>query len=156
MILVRYTPEYNDEKYHHSSRNVIISSEMLPDQGGNMSKKILTVDDSPSVRKMVEFSLKSKGYLMGSAGDGQEALDRMAEEHFDAIILDVNMPRMNGLEFLEKIKSDSAFASVPVIMLTTEGQDEDRDKAISLGATDYIVKPFKPSQLLTLLDAILS
>lgn len=121
-----------------------------------MSKKILTVDDSPSVRKMVEFSLKSKGYQMGAAGDGQEALERMAEEQFDAIILDVNMPRMNGLEFLEKVKSNSAFASVPVIMLTTEGQDEDRDKAMSLGATDYIVKPFKPSQLLTLLDTILS
>jgi len=121
-----------------------------------MNKKILTVDDSPSVRKMVEFSLKTKGYLMGSAGDGQEALERMAEEHYDAIILDVNMPRMNGLEFLEKVKSDNTFAAIPVIMLTTEGQDDDRDKAMSLGATDYIVKPFKPSQLLDLLDSILS
>lgn len=121
-----------------------------------MSKKILTVDDSASVRKMVEFSLKSKGYVMGAAGDGQEALERLAEDRYDAVILDVNMPRMNGLEFLEKMKSDSSFAAIPVIMLTTEGQDEDRDKAMSLGATDYIVKPFKPSQLLELLDNILS
>lgn len=121
-----------------------------------MSKKILTVDDSPSVRKMVEFSLKSKGYAMGAAGDGQEALDRLSEDRYDAIILDVNMPRMNGLEFLEKIKSDADHASIPVIMLTTEGQDEDRDRAMSLGAADYIVKPFKPTQLLSLLDAILA
>lgn len=120
-----------------------------------MSKKVLTVDDSPSVRKMVEFSLKSKGYVMGSAGDGQEALDLLAQEHFDAIVLDVNMPRMNGLEFLEKRLENDEFAAIPVIMLTTEGQDEDRDKAISLGATAYIVKPFKPSQLLELLEEFL-
>ena len=120
-----------------------------------MSKKVLTVDDSPSVRKMVEFSLKSKGYVMGSAGDGMEALDQLGQEEFDAIILDVNMPRMNGLEFLEKVKNDENFAGIPVIMLTTEGQDEDRDKAMALGATAYIVKPFKPTQLLNLLDDIL-
>jgi two-component system chemotaxis response regulator CheY len=120
-----------------------------------MSKKILTVDDSPSVRKMVEFSLKSKGYAMGSAGDGLEALDLLSQEPFDAIILDVNMPRMNGLEFLEKRLENDQIAAIPVIMLTTEGQDEDRDKAISLGATAYIVKPFKPSQLLDLLEEFL-
>jgi len=120
-----------------------------------MSKKIITVDDSPSVRKMVEFSLKSKGYVMGSAGDGIEALELMRQEPFDAVILDVNMPRMNGLEFLENIKNDENFAAIPVIMLTTEGQDEDRDKAMALGASAYIVKPFKPTQLLSLLEEIL-
>ncbi|HBI14155.1 MAG TPA: hypothetical protein DDY20_01305 [Desulfobulbaceae bacterium] len=120
-----------------------------------MSKRIITVDDSPSVRKMVEFSLKSKGYVMGSAGDGVEALELLRQEPFDAIILDVNMPRMNGLEFLENIKNDENLAAIPVIMLTTEGQDEDRDKAMALGATAYIVKPFKPTQLLSLLEEIL-
>jgi two-component system chemotaxis response regulator CheY len=120
-----------------------------------MSKRIITVDDSPSVRKMVEFSLKSKGYVMGSAGDGIEALELMRQEPFDAVILDVNMPRMNGLEFLENIKNDENFTAIPVIMLTTEGQDEDRDKAMALGATAYIVKPFKPTQLLSLLEEIL-
>jgi len=120
-----------------------------------MSKKILTVDDSPSVRKMVEFSLKSKGYTMGAAGDGLEALELLSQEPYDAIILDVNMPRMNGLEFLEKRLEVDEIADIPVIMLTTEGQDEDRDKAISLGATAYIIKPFKPSQLLELLEEFL-
>ncbi len=120
-----------------------------------MSKRIITVDDSPSVRKMVEFSLKSKGYVMGSASDGIEALELMRQEPFDAVILDVNMPRMNGLEFLENIKHDENLAAIPVIMLTTEGQDEDRDKAMALGATAYIVKPFKPTQLLSLLEEIL-
>ena len=119
-----------------------------------MSKKILTVDDSPSVRKMVEFTLKSKGFVMGAAGDGQEALELLAQEQFDAIILDINMPRMIGLEFLETIKTDAASAAIPVIMLTTEGQDGDKDKAMALGATAYIVKPFKPSELLSLVQQV--
>ncbi|MEW6671283.1 MAG: response regulator [Thermodesulfobacteriota bacterium] len=120
-----------------------------------MAKKVLTVDDSPSVRKLVEFTLKAKGFGVNSAGNGLEALELMAKERFDAVILDINMPQMNGLEFLQKIRADNTFAAIPVIMLTTEGQDEDKDKAISLGATAYIVKPFKPTQLLGLLEKIL-
>ena len=120
-----------------------------------MTKKLLTVDDSPSVCKLVEFSLKAKGFQVSSAKNGIEALKLMSEAQFDAIILDINMPLMNGLEFLQKIKSDEGFSSIPVVMLTTEGQDEDKDKAISLGATAYIVKPFKPTQLLSLLERIL-
>ncbi|MDY6972639.1 MAG: response regulator [Thermodesulfobacteriota bacterium] len=120
-----------------------------------MKKSILSVDDSPSVRKLVEFTLKSKDFQVTSAEDGQEALEFMAEEHFDAIILDINMPRMNGLKFLQKIRSDDDHASIPVIMLTTEGQEEDREKAMALGATAYIVKPFKPTQLLSILGKIL-
>jgi two-component system chemotaxis response regulator CheY len=121
-----------------------------------MSKKLLTVDDSPSVRKMVQFTLQAKGFKVGSAADGQEALELLANESFDGIILDINMPRMNGLEFLKKIRSEEQYAKIPVIMLTTEGQDEDKDKAVSLGATAYIVKPFKPTQLLGLLERIFS
>jgi len=120
-----------------------------------MKKKILSVDDSPSVRKLVEFTLKSKDFQVASAEDGQEALEFMAKEQFDAIILDINMPRMNGLEFLQKIRSDDAYASIPVIMLTTEGQEEDRGCAMALGATAYIVKPFKPTQLLAVLGKTL-
>ena len=120
-----------------------------------MSRKMLTVDDSPSVRKLVKFTLKAKGYEVGSAGDGLEALDLLKQEVFDAIILDINMPRMNGLEFLHTIKANDQFAGMPVIMLTTEGQDEDKDKAVALGATAYMVKPFKPTHLLALLEKIL-
>ena len=120
-----------------------------------MSKKILTVDDSPSVRKMVQFTLQAKGFRVGSSADGQEALQLLETEEFDGIILDINMPRMNGLEFLKIFRSLEKYSDVPVIMLTTEGQDEDKDLAISLGATAYIVKPFKPTQLLGLLERIL-
>ena len=121
---------------------------------GTMKKRMLVVDDSPSVRKLVEFTLKAKGFQVASAGDGQEALELTAKEQFDAIILDINMPRMNGFEFLQKMRADDAYASIPIIMLTTEGQDEDKDKAVALGATAYIVKPFKPIQLLGFIEKI--
>jgi two-component system chemotaxis response regulator CheY len=120
-----------------------------------MSRKMLTVDDSPSVRKLVKFTLKAKGFEVNSAGDGVEALELVKQQDFDAIILDINMPRMNGLEFLKHLKASEQFASIPVIMLTTEGQDDDKDKAVALGATAYMVKPFKPTQLLTLIEKII-
>lgn len=120
-----------------------------------MKKNILSIDDSPSVRKLVQFTLKSKGYQVTSACDGQEGLEIMENEPVDAIILDINMPRMDGLEFLQKIRPIDAYAAIPVIMLTTEGQEEDKDRALELGATAYIVKPFKPSQLITLVEKTL-
>lgn len=121
-----------------------------------MKKNILAIDDSPSVRKLVEFTLKSKGFQVASAKDGQEALELMAKEQFDAIVLDINMPRMDGLEFLQTMRPNDAYASIPVIVLTTEGLEADRDRAMELGATAYIIKPFKPTQLLSLVDKMLA
>jgi len=121
-----------------------------------MPKRILVADDSPSIRKLVEFTLKSKGIQQSSAEDGREALELLAKGRFDAIVLDINMPRMDGFELLKTIKADDAYASIPVIMLTTEGQEEDRQKAMDLGANEYIVKPFKPTQLLQLVEKVLA
>ena len=121
-----------------------------------MTKKILAVDDSPSVRKLVEFSLKRGGFLVTTAQDGQEALDIVVREVFDAVILDVNMPPLDGFEFLRRIKSNDSLASIPVIMLTTEGHDMDKERARELGATAYLVKPFKPTMLLELMNEVLS
>jgi len=118
-------------------------------------KKIIAVDDSSSIRKLVKFSLKTIGYQVILAENGQEALECLAKDAVDAIILDINMPRMDGFEFLKKIKADEVYASIPVIMLTTEGQDEDKEKSIRLGAHDYIVKPFKPSELLNIVEKTL-
>ncbi len=121
-----------------------------------IKKKILSVDDSPGVRKLVEFTLKSKGFQVVSAADGREAMDIMAHEQFDAIILDINMPRMDGIEFLRESKRGDAHAPIPVIVLTTDGLEGDRDRAMELGARAYIVKPFKPSHLLRLVDEVLA
>lgn len=121
-----------------------------------MTKKILAVDDSPSVRKLVEFSLKRGGFLVTTAQDGQEALDIIVRDVFDAVILDVNMPRLDGFEFLRRIKANDSLAPIPVIMLTTEGHDMDKERARELGATAYLVKPFKPTMLLELMNEVLS
>lgn len=114
-----------------------------------MTAKILTVDDSISVRKMIEFALKSKGHTVVAAADGQEGYEILQHgERFDLAILDINMPRMDGLTLLKHIRSRAEWNRLPVLMLTTEGQEADRDEAVTLGATDYMVKPFKPTDLL--------
>jgi two-component system chemotaxis response regulator CheY len=121
-----------------------------------MNKRILAVDDSPSVRKLVEFSLKAKGYLVSTAENGQEALEMLQQVKFDGIILDINMPRMDGFEFLRMVRGDGRLAAIPVLMLTTEGQDGDKVKAMNLGATAYLVKPFKPTEILVAIETMLS
>ncbi len=114
-----------------------------------MTEKILTVDDSMSVRKMIEFALKSKGYVVSGASDGQEGLEILERgERFDLVVLDINMPRMDGLTLLKTVRGRPNWSRLPILMLTTEGQDTDRDQALSLGASDYMVKPFKPTELI--------
>lgn len=114
-----------------------------------MPEKILTVDDSTSVRKMIEFALKSKGYVVSAAVDGQEGLEILERgDRFDLVVLDINMPRMDGLTLLKTVRARPNWGRLPILMLTTEGQDADRDQALSLGASDYMVKPFRPTELI--------
>jgi two-component system, chemotaxis family, chemotaxis protein CheY len=114
-----------------------------------MAAKILIVDDSISIRKMVEFALKSRKYAVRAAVDGQEGLEMLESgEHFDMVILDINMPRMDGLTLLHTMRQKTEWLQIPVLILTTEGEESDRDQAIRSGATDYRVKPFKPAELL--------
>lgn len=122
------------------------------------SGTVLIVDDSPTFRTMVSFALKKIANFSGElqAGDGLEALDALAKNSVDIIICDVNMPNMNGLEFLKNIKSDEKLKAVPVIMLTTEGKEEDRDRAVRMGADAYLNKPFKPQALKAEIDRLLS
>lgn len=108
---------------------------------------ILIVDDSSSIRKMVQFILQSKGYKTAVAFDGQDAMEKMAKNRFKLIVCDINMPRLDGFELLRRIRGDDDLAAIPVIILTTEDQEMDRQKARSLGANAYISKPFKPAEL---------
>ena len=110
--------------------------------------RILAVDDSPSVRKMVEAALRSARHEVVTAVDGQEALDTLERQAFDLVILDVNMPRLDGLSLLRTVRQRSDWNALKVLMLTTESEDADRQRALDLGATDYMVKPFKPGELL--------
>jgi len=110
-------------------------------------KKILVVDDDIQ-GVMVQMVLKSRNYDVITASNGIEGLEEAKKEKPDLILLDVNMPAMNGHEALSKLKSMDETNTIPVIMLTAQGQNEDVEKAHKLGADDYIVKPFNPTTLL--------
>jgi two-component system, chemotaxis family, chemotaxis protein CheY len=114
------------------------------------NKTILIVDDSLTVRQQVSMTLSMAGYQILEACDGQEAVERVRANLTIAMVLcDLNMPRMNGLEFLETIKGDAAGPPVPVVMLTTDGSSELIARAKRAGAKGWIVKPFQPDLLLT-------
>lgn len=112
-----------------------------------MTKTILTVDDSRSIRDMVAFALEPKGYRVIKAEDGQDGLDRARAEKIDLIITDLNMPVMNGIEMIKHLRADSRFDGLPIVMLSTEGQKEKMLEGKQAGATGWIVKPFDEAKL---------
>ncbi len=120
-----------------------------------MSKSILAIDDSNSVRNIIEFALKSRGYNVTSAIDGQTALKLIEDSQFDLVVLDIHMPILDGLSLLKIVRELPDGAALPILVLTTEGQEADRDRALALGATDYLVKPFKPTELLDRVEKLL-
>lgn len=120
-------------------------------------KTVLIIDDSPTFRTMVSFALKKIANFENEiqAADGLEALDALAKNDVHLMICDVNMPNMNGLEFLKTVRSDEKYKRIPVIMLTTEGKDEDQERAMKLGASAYLNKPFKPNALKAEIERLL-
>jgi two-component system, chemotaxis family, chemotaxis protein CheY len=120
-----------------------------------MSKTIMTVDDSASVRQMVSFTLRDAGYQVVEAVDGKDALSKLGEVPVQMIITDLNMPNMDGIELIRNVRRDSSSKFVPIIMLTTESQVEKKQEGKSAGATGWIVKPFKPEQLLAVVKKVL-
>ena len=120
-------------------------------------KKIMIVDDSKTLRKIVCFAVE-KVFSFDKpleAEDGLEGLHKLSEEEdIDLILLDVNMPKMNGLEFLEKVRKDSSRERIPIVMLSTENKDIDKDKALTLGSDAYLEKPFAAGKLKGVIDEI--
>ncbi len=116
-----------------------------------MGKRILIVDDEPAIIKGLSFSLKQDGYEIDSAVDGEEAVEKFNSNPYDLIILDVMLPRLNGLEVLERIREQSR---VPVIMLTAKGEDMDKILGLDYGADDYITKPFNILELKARIKAV--
>jgi two-component system chemotaxis response regulator CheY len=119
-----------------------------------MSKTILTVDDSASIRQMVAMTLKSAGHEVLEAGNGAEGYDKATANTVDAVITDLNMPVMNGIEFIRKYRQHPASKGVPIILLTTESDEELKRQAKEAGATGWIVKPFKQDQLLAVVKKV--
>lgn len=117
---------------------------------------VLVVDDSPTMRKISIFALKKYPHLTSvEANNGVEALEKLSRDDVVLIILDINMPEMDGLQFLEKIKQNDLYKDIPVIILTTEGREADRNRGMQAGATAYLVKPFQPPSLHAIIDKIL-
>ncbi|HMB15509.1 MAG TPA: response regulator [Pelovirga sp.] len=115
---------------------------------------ILTVDDSKSIRQMVSFTLQQAGYDVIEAEDGQDALTKLTAE-VKLVLTDLNMPNMNGIELIKAIRANGAYKFLPVIMLTTESQDDIKQQGRAAGATGWIVKPFNPDQLLGVVGKVL-
>ena len=120
-----------------------------------MAKKILCVEDSPATQKFISFTLKYRGYDVVTADDGVEGMEKISNDKFDLIILDIMMPRMTGLEVLKEVKGNPEFADTPVIMLTSEKSESDRDTALNLGAKYFLNKPFQPPELLDVVSKVL-
>jgi two-component system, chemotaxis family, chemotaxis protein CheY len=122
----------------------------------NDLSKVLIVDDSQLIHSMYRLVLnRYKNCKISDAMNGLEALDVLSRERdFDLILLDINMPVMNGLQFMEKIKKENLFKHISIIVISTEGKEEDTLRALKLGAAGYLVKPFKPHMLYELIEKI--
>jgi two-component system chemotaxis response regulator CheY len=120
-----------------------------------MGKVIMTVDDSASVRQMVAFTLSGAGYEVVEASDGQDALAKFAGRHVDLVITDLNMPTLDGIGLIRAVRTGATNKFVPIVMLTTESQDTRKQEGKAAGATGWIVKPFKPEQLLNVVKKVL-
>ncbi len=117
--------------------------------------KILAVDDSPSLRQMVTFTLKGAGHQVSEAADGVEALGIAKGQDFDLVITDINMPNMDGLQLIRELRNLPNFKFTPILCLTTESSDDKKRQGKEAGATGWIVKPFSPEKLLATMSRVL-
>lgn len=121
-----------------------------------MSKHILIVDDSPSIRQMVQVTLKSASYQVSTAEDGQAALDMCKRMQYDFVVTDQNMPRMDGLTLIKSLRNLSSYRGTPIMVLTTEASDAMKAQGRAAGATGWMVKPFDPQKLLAVAARVLN
>ena len=120
-----------------------------------MGKRIITVDDAATMRKMITFTLKGAGHEVYEAADGEEALGFLRQRSVDLVITDVNMPKMDGLELTRQLRAQPTFARTPIILLTTESDPAKKLLGRAAGATGWIVKPFNQEQLLAVVTKVL-
>lgn len=117
---------------------------------------IMVVEDSPTMRQLITFTLKRMpGYNVVEAVDGMDALKKLSEELFDLILADINMPVMDGLKLVGLLRNDIRYRKTPIIMITTESTEEDRKKAMAVGATAYLSKPIQTQDLLKIVQEFL-
>ncbi|KQP17013.1 response regulator [Pseudorhodoferax sp. Leaf267] len=116
---------------------------------------ILAVDDSPSMRKMVAFTLTGAGYNVVEAVDGEDALEKAQTHAIDLVLADQNMPRLDGLGLTRRLRDDPKFKTIPILILTTESSDLMKQAGRSAGATGWLVKPFDPTRLIEVIQKVI-
>jgi DNA-binding response OmpR family regulator len=117
-----------------------------------MAKRVLIVDDEPRYLRLLDANLRTEGYEVVTAQDGQQAVDAFSSQPIDLVLLDIMMPRLDGFGATQRIRE---FSSVPIIILTAKGDEQDRVRGLDLGADDYLVKPFSATELLARVRAVL-
>jgi two-component system chemotaxis response regulator CheY len=111
--------------------------------------KVLVVEDSPTMRQLIVFALKRiRGFQIVEANDGVDGLKKLSAQKFDLIVTDINMPIMDGLKLVSMVRNDPNYKETPIIVITTEGATEDRERALALGANEYITKPIQTIKIL--------
>ena len=116
----------------------------------------LVVEDSPTMRQLLVFALsRIKSLKVVQADDGVDALKKLSQQHIDILITDINMPMMDGLKLVSMVRKDEVNKDIPIIIITTEGAQEDRQRALSLGANAYITKPIQAPQVITKVKELL-
>jgi two-component system chemotaxis response regulator CheY len=122
--------------------------------GTDMTKRVLTVDDSKTMLQMLQFALKQGGYEIIQGENGQEGLDLLETNTVDVIITDINMPVMDGITFIKELRKKPKNKATPVLILTTESSQSKKEEGRSAGATGWIVKPFDPGKLLEVIRKV--
>lgn len=121
-----------------------------------MGKTVLVVDDSPTMRQMVAFTLSNAGFQVVEAGNGKEAMGKISGgAKPDLVVTDLNMPEMDGISLIKEIRKNPALKFTPILMLTTESTDDKKKSGQAAGATGWIVKPFNPEQMLKVVQKVL-
>jgi two-component system, chemotaxis family, chemotaxis protein CheY len=118
-------------------------------------KRIMTIDDSPSLRQMVALTLETAGYQVVEASDGRDAIAKLNGSEYHLFLTDLNMPGMDGIELTKKLRGMPEYRFVPIVLLTTESQQEKKMQGKAAGATGWIVKPFKPEDLLAAVKKVM-
>jgi two-component system chemotaxis response regulator CheY len=118
--------------------------------------RVLIVEDSPTMRQLLVFALRRlKDVEIVEAQDGMDGLRRVSNDHFDIALIDINMPVMDGLKLIRLMRGEDNLKSIPIVVITTEGASEDRERAIALGANEYLTKPIQANRVLEVVKSLL-
>jgi two-component system chemotaxis response regulator CheY len=118
--------------------------------------RVLIVEDSPTMRQLLVFALRRlRGVEIVEAQDGMDGLRRISSDPFDIALIDINMPVMDGLKLIRLIRGEESLREIPIIVITTEGASEDRERAIALGANEYLTKPIQANKVLSVVKGLL-